>query len=94
MDTVLSPFAFVETTNGEQEFFETPYAAFRHAKQQEERKRNSVEYVAVGSFYGDEETEGRVYRGQHLRYILRSLDDVQGWLKAQLEVELDDPEEE
>ena len=89
METTSSPFAFVETTNGEQEFFETPYAAFRFAKQQESRKRNSVEYVAIGQFYGDDEIE-RVYKGQRLRYILRALDDVHGWLKAQLEVELNE----
>lgn len=85
-------FSFVELTSGEQFFTDTPYEAFRFAKQQELRKRNSVEYVAIGQFYDDQANE-RVYKGQHLRYILRSLDNVQGWLKAQLEAEHGDEDE-
>lgn len=88
------PQAFVETISGDQMFFDSPYEAFRFAKQQEEQNRNSVEYVAI-SFTGEslEETNEIVYRGQRLRHILRSLDNVRDWIRAQLETELTNEDE-
>lgn len=90
-------FIFVELDNGEQEFFDSIYHAFKFAKIHEDARRNSVEYVAIGSFYGDEdETEATVYKGQQLRYMLRALDNAKGWLKAVAEVlnEQDDSEDD
>jgi len=77
-------FSFVELDTGEQEFFANPYTAFKYAKKQESKRRGSVEYVAVGQFYenDEDETEALVYQGQYLRWMLRSLDDTIGWLKA------------
>lgn len=76
-------FFLVELDSGEQEFFDAPYHAFKFAKTQEDARRGSVEYVACGSFYGEEEeTEAFVYKGQYLRWMLRSLDNTKGWLKA------------
>jgi hypothetical protein len=77
-------FVLVELDDGVQEFFETAYDGFKFAKEAEQRRRGSVEYVAVGEFY---ESEGSIYAGQELRHLLRSLDNVHGWLKAQHEAE-------
>jgi hypothetical protein len=77
-------FVLVELDNGTQEFFETAYDGFKFAKEEEARRRGSVEYVAVGEFY---DQEGSIYMGQELRHLLRSLDNVHGWLKAQREAE-------
>lgn len=77
-------FVLVELDDGLQEFFETPYAGFKFAKEQEARRKGCVEYVAVGEFY---ENEGTIYRGQELRHLLRSLDNVYGWLRTQMEAE-------
>jgi hypothetical protein len=84
METAIS-FAVVELDDGEQEFFDTPYQAFKFAQKAEQRKTHSVEFVAIGQFYSE---DGRIYRGQQLRHLLRTLDNVQGWLKAQLDAEL------
>jgi hypothetical protein len=78
-------FFVVELDNGEQEFFDSPYYAFKFAKVQEEARRGSVDYVAIGMFY-DEEANGTVYRGQQLRYILRALDNPVAWIKTVSEV--------
>jgi hypothetical protein len=78
-------FVFVELDNGVQEFFDTPYAGFKYAKEAELRRRGSVEYVAIGEFYNDQ--DGTFYRGQELRYLLRSLDNVNAWLRTQMEAE-------
>lgn len=78
-------FFVVELDNGEQEFFDSPYYAFKFAKMHENARRGSVEYVAVGYFY-DEEADGTVYRGQQLRYILRALDNPVAWIKTVSEV--------
>lgn len=86
-------FFLVELDNGEQEFFDTPYLAFQFAKKCESNRRNSVEYVACGSFYGEDEAEGVVYKGQYLRYMLRTLDNTVAWLKSVNEV-LNDREDD
>lgn len=78
-------FFVVELDNGEQEFFDSPYLAFKFAKRHEDTRRGSVEYVAVGFFY-DEDADGTVYRGQQLRHILRALDNPVAWLKTVAEV--------
>ena len=67
----------VELDDGTQEFFSHLTDAFRYAKRQEERRRHSVEFV--GDFY---ETHERIYSGQDLRWLLRSLDDVNQWMKS------------
>lgn len=80
-------FFVVELDSGEQEFFDAPYQAFKFAKTHEDARRGSVEYVAIGSFYGEEdEVDGTVYRGQQLRHLLRALDNPVAWLKAVAEV--------
>lgn len=73
---------FVELDSGDQEYFDTPYDAFKFAKEKEMQRKNSVEYVAIGDFY---ECDGTIYNGQQLRNIIRSLDNVTVWLRAQLE---------
>lgn len=94
MDIIEEQFFVVELDNGEQEFFNSPYHAFKFAKKHEDTRRGSVEYVAIGSFYGYEGTDdGTVYRGQHLRYILRALDNPMAWIRAVVEA-LDDQEDE
>lgn len=79
----MTRFALVELDNGRQEHFDSPYDAFKFAKEEEEKKRHSVEYVAVGditqgNFYNQ---DGIVYRGQHLRYMIRLLDNVNLWIR-------------
>jgi hypothetical protein len=69
----------VELDTGEQEFFESAYEGFKYAKEQEDKRRHSVDYIAIGDFYKD---EGIIYKGQSLRLLLRSLDSVQDWLRA------------
>lgn len=71
----------VELEDGTQEFFDFVYDGFRFAKEQESKKRNSVEYVAIGDFW---EEDGEVYRGQRLRNTIRVLDEIQEWIKAQI----------
>lgn len=73
-------YTIVELDDGTQEFFERPADGFRYAKQQEERRRHSVEYLAVGEFYNTD--DGIVYRGQLLRTMLRTVDNVTGWIKS------------
>jgi hypothetical protein len=91
---IAEKFFLVELDNGEQEFFDAPYDAFAFAKRCENKRRNSVEYVACGSFYGEaDEVDGVVYRGQFLRFMLRSLDNTVGWVKTVSEV-LNDREED
>jgi hypothetical protein len=68
----------VELDDGEQEFFDSPIEGFRFAKKKEQQRRHSVEYVAIGDFYED---EGTVYSGQMLRMMLRSVDNISGWMK-------------
>jgi len=70
-------FVIVETSEGDQHFFDRPYEGFRFAKEQEKRQTNSVEYVAVGNFWDD---DGQVYTGQTLRMYLRALDNLPMWL--------------
>lgn len=66
----------VELDSGEQEFFNFVYDGFKFAKEAENKKPNSVEYVAIGDFYEDLENSV-VYRGQRLRNTLRQLDNIQ-----------------
>lgn len=72
-------YTIVELDDGTQEFFERPAEGFRYAKQQEDKRRHSVEYIAIGEFYAE---DGVVYRGQALRIMLRTVDNVTGWIKA------------
>lgn len=74
----MTRFVVVELDNGTQEFFEDTWAAFKYAKENEDKVRHSVSYVAVGEFYT---SDGVVYRGNELRHILRTL-DVKTWIKA------------
>lgn len=69
----------VELDTGEQEFFESTYEGFKYAKEQEAKRRHSVDYVAIGDFYQD---EGIIYKGQSLRLLLRTLDGTQEWIRA------------
>lgn len=73
-------FTVVELDDGTQEFFERPVDGWRYAKEQEDKRRHSVEYLAVGEFYNDD-NEGVVYTGQTLRIMLRATDNVTGWVK-------------
>jgi hypothetical protein len=68
----------VELDDGEQEFFDSPIEGFRFAKQKEKERKHSVEYVAIGEFYDD---DGTIYSGQMLRMMLRSVDNISGWMK-------------
>jgi hypothetical protein len=70
----------VELDTGEQEFFDRPTDAFRYARDQEDIRHNSVEYVAVGEFWGD--TPDHVYCGQSLRTLIRTVDNLNGWVKS------------
>ena len=72
-------FVVVELDSGIQEFFESSYEGFVYAKEQESRKKNSVEYIAIGEFYS---ADGRIYKGNQLRHMLRMLDNVKGWVRA------------
>lgn len=88
----MSRHSFVELATGEQEFFQTPYEAFKYAKSAEEQERNSVALVGVSGEYDapDEELffmmdQVTIYRGQRLRHLIRSLDNVQVWIRTQIE---------
>jgi hypothetical protein len=74
----MSRFILVELDTGEQEFFDDTYSAFKYAKENEDKRRHSVEYVAIGEFY---ETEGIIYKGNQLRHLLRTLDE-KSWIRA------------
>jgi len=74
----MAKFALVELDTGEQEFFDSSYDAFKFAKKQEDSRRHSVEYVAIGDFWIE---DGIVYRGQQLRYMLRLLDNLNAWIE-------------
>lgn len=71
-------FIIVELDNGEQQFFDRMADGFRWAKEQEDKRRHSVEFVS--EFINDESI--RMYTGQDLRWLLRSLDNVQAWIKS------------
>jgi hypothetical protein len=71
-------FIVVELDDGTQEFFDRSSDAFRYAKQHEDKRRHSVDYVAIGEFYDD---DGVVFRGQNLRMMLRATDNVVGWIR-------------
>lgn len=66
----------VELDSGEQHYFNRLADGFRYAKEQESKRRHSVEFV--GDFY---EYNEQVYSGQNLRWLLRSLDNVSTWMK-------------
>jgi hypothetical protein len=70
----------VELDTGEQECFDTTYEAFKYARKQETVRPHSVEFVAIGEFQTADDHV--VYRGNELRILLRSLDNVEGWLTA------------
>lgn len=84
--------SFVEMESGEQLYFDNPYEAFKYAKQQEEKARNSVALVGISSDYDGPDDEiiffmdqVTVYRGQRLRHLIRSLDNVTTWIRTQIE---------
>lgn len=74
-------FVVVELENGDQTFFDSVYDGFLYAKDEENKQRNSVAYLAVGTFWNEDDV-ARVYRGQQLRYLLRLIDNINGWIKA------------
>lgn len=74
----MARFIIVELESGEQMFFDRLSDGFRYAKTQEDRKRHSVEYI--GTFTDAEPIN--IYKGQYLRWILRSVDNVDEWIKA------------
>jgi len=96
-------YSFVELESGDQEYFDDAYSAFRFAKDQEHKKRNSVSLVAVGKEYDpdtiDESewinlaSDMTVYRGQMLRHMIRSLDNTVAWLRTQIEEQRNAAEE-
>lgn len=67
---------FAELESGEQEFFERLADALDWARTMEEKKRHSVDYVAVGDTDSDELI---VYKGQDLRNRLRA-GDLRKWI--------------
>jgi hypothetical protein len=73
-------FVLVELDDGDQEFFDTAYEAFRYAKKKENERKHSVEYVAIGEFLEDDDYT--VYKGQALRHLIRSLDNVTSWVRT------------
>jgi hypothetical protein len=73
-------FVVVELDTGEQEFFENSYQAFAFARKHEAVRPHSVDYVAIGGF--ETEDDFVVWRGQELRLLLRSLDNIRGWVRA------------
>lgn len=73
-------YIIVELEDGTQDFFDTTYEGFKYAKEHETRKPHSVAYVAVGEF--ETEDDHVVYVGNVLRIMLRSLDNIHGWLRA------------
>lgn len=70
----------VELDTGDQEYFDTTYDAFKFAREKEAVRPHSVDFVAVGEF--ETEDDHIVWRGQDLRLMLRSLDNVTGWIRA------------
>jgi hypothetical protein len=80
----------VELDDGRQEFFTTRYEGFLFAKDMESERKHSVEYVAVIPdvpipdlmVWLREDSPMYVFRGQELRYMLRSVDNVIGWIYA------------
>lgn len=72
----------VELDTGEQEYFETSYDAFRFARLKETERPHSIEFVAVGEFLTADDHV--VYRGNELRILLRSMDNVTQWIRARL----------
>lgn len=84
--------SFVELESGEQVYFDEVYAAFKFAKEQESQERNSVALVAIGAEYDGPDDEllffmdqVTIYRGQRLRHLIRSLDNVNTWIRTQVE---------
>lgn len=84
--------SFVELESGEQHYFDQVYDAFKFAKAQEELERNSVALVAVGDDYqaADDELiffmdQVTIYRGQRLRHLIRTIDNVSTWIRTQIE---------
>lgn len=87
MDLITQRFHLVELDNGDQEFFDSSYQAFSFAKQQEAKKPGSVEYVAIGLFYGDdEEVDGTVYKGSLLEAMIGALDNTNRWVTSMFKV--------
>lgn len=72
-------FFIVETESGDQQFFDGFSESLRFAKEQEKRRSNSIEYV--GSF-NDDGSDLILYRGQTLRWVLRSIDNIPMWIRA------------
>lgn len=70
----------VELDDGEQEYFESTYKAFKFAHEQEAVRPHSVDFVAIGEFESDDDHV--VWRGNELRILLRSLDNVTGWIRT------------
>jgi hypothetical protein len=71
----------VELDSGDREFFYSASDALRYAKKHEEQRRHSVEYLAVAK---GESIDGEitVYRGQELRFMIRSLNNVRAWIRT------------
>jgi hypothetical protein len=70
-------FVLVELDTGEQEIFDTSYEGFKFAREQENRRRHSVEYLGV---FDEDVAEVTVWCGQSLRVLLRSLDNLRAWI--------------
>lgn len=70
----------VELDTGEQEYFDSTYEAFKYAREEETVRPHSVDFVAIGEF--ETADDHVVYRGNELRILLRSLDNVQGWIRT------------
>jgi hypothetical protein len=72
--------AVVELDDGTREWFDDVRQAYHYAKEQEQKRRHSVEYLAIANDFDSMDTDVMVLRGQELRITLRSVDNIQGWI--------------
>jgi hypothetical protein len=77
--------SFVEMEDGEQYHFDSVYEALKYAKTQEAEHKNSVEYLAISEDVTSLDQGLTVYRGQKLRHMIRSVDNVAAWVQEQVE---------
>ena len=70
----------VELANGDQEYFESTRDALLFAKEKEAQEKNSVDLVAMTT--DNDLIDVTILYGQELRLMLRSVDNLTGWLKS------------
>ena len=78
----MSRMILVELDTGEQGFFDESREAFKFAQAKEVERTHSVEYVAIAENFDSLDVDITLIYGQELRLILRSVDNVNEWIKS------------